>query len=167
MNDRNDKNDGSDQEDPVVENRADPEPASAVTPLRQLLHWATGDREAEAKALADETLAQQNPQEKGMPVDGDQNDAVLVAAKEAVSLAHGDSRVPNEFVEPSAVDGRPKPTNLLSEWEDANSFAPSAGAEDPTSPKVDGDVARPQDVEKIVEAKTRPIISGMTLHKPE
>jgi hypothetical protein len=50
--------------------------------FRQKLSWFTGDRDEEAKALADSVVA-----------DGTQDGAVLTAATEAVKQAHGDSVV--------------------------------------------------------------------------
>ncbi len=136
---------------------ATPVETKRSAPLRQLLHWATGDREAEAKALADETLAQRDPEQKGSSAaDEKPDEAVLSAAKGAVSQAHGDSLVPNEFSESSSGYGASTNTNLLSKWEEASSFSPEPSAEGDSNPNGDSDVARPPDVEQIVEADPNP-----------
>jgi hypothetical protein len=57
---------------------------AAKPSIRQLVHWATGDREAEAKALAADT-----------PGDVDQQDAEV-----AVKRAHGD--VPKPSTDPQS-----------------------------------------------------------------
>lgn len=150
--------DADQPKEPVVETAAGSEKSdgsettASPTPLRQLLHWATGDREAEAKALADETLALREPDEKDKPTaDPEPGQALLSAAKRAVSVAHGDSVVPNEFVGPSTANVTPKTTDL-SESEDENSFSENPTEEETTPAKIDADVARPTDVEGMVEA---------------
>jgi hypothetical protein len=62
---------------------------------RQLLHAATGDRDAEAKALADRSGDDVNEED----------------AKEAVELAHGD------------IEGEPKPERDVATPEDAKAVA--------------------------------------------
>ena len=67
--------------------------------IRQLIHWATGDRDAEAKALADAAEG---------PVSRDE-------AKRAVQAAHGDipsDKAPDdsEVAKPADLESRP-PTN--------------------------------------------------------
>lgn len=132
---------------------AAPAETNHPAPLRQLLHWVTGDREAEAKALAVETLTHRDPEQKDpIAVDDEQVDAVLLAARGAVSQAHGDSQVPNEFSEPSSGDDASTDTNLLSKWEEASSFSPKPSAE--ANANTDSDVARPPDVEQIVQDET-------------
>lgn len=132
------------------------------TPFRQLLHWATGDRDAEAKALADETLARQDPSEDNSSSTATQlREAVLAAAKGAVSTAHGDSLVPNTFGEPeSQVPGTPdavsKAPNLLTEWEEAGSFTKPTGEKQDHEAGNDSDVARPIDVDAIIDDASKP-----------
>jgi hypothetical protein len=146
----------SERDEPAPQNSETPETV-APTPLRQLLHWVTGDREAEAKALAEETMSLRDKDQKGgiAPKEEALQEAVLNAAKDAVSLAHGDSMVPNELVEPSAGEEAPRATNLLEEWEDAVSFSEHP-AQQPVAPTPDTDVARPSDVEAIIEAPAKP-----------
>lgn len=70
--------------------------------LRQKLHWATGDRDAEAEALADRS-----------PADVSEEDA-----KVAVNRAHGDSP------EPVSTDGSiasPEDADAVSDERDAPS----------------------------------------------
>jgi hypothetical protein len=74
--------------------------------LRQLLHAATGDRDAEAKALADRS-----------PEDVTESEAKLT-----VELAHGDV---HEF------DGEPKPKHDVASPEDAEAVAESEAAPEP------------------------------------
>ncbi len=152
-----------------------PQTSSSRTPLRQLLHWATGDRDAEAQALADETLAlrnaaeqQRNPDEQQGVQEGEQQaEAVLAAAKSAVSLAHGDSLVPAEASRAIHVKESDDGTNLLAQWEDAISFTETPPADTETPPAdtdpadtdisaIGPDVARPADVEVIVDVESGP-----------
>jgi hypothetical protein len=147
-----------------VQSFTDPvtEPA---TPLRQLLHWATGDRDAEAQALADETLARLDPKHQDEQTTTEEpNVAVLAAAKNAVSTAHGDSLNPATLNEAATLKDADmareaeivnKPgANLLKEWEDAASFAAKAEPDSAVPPSVVTDVARPPDVEAIIDAST-------------
>jgi hypothetical protein len=151
------------------------EKASTETPLRQLLHWATGDRDAEAKALADETLAlressqtessqtessqTESSQKESLQTQGadaDRPQSVLAAAKSAVAEAHGDSGVPNEFQDVPMKKESPKQSNPLTKWEDANSLVETPAVEGPITPKIDADVARPHDVEDKIDGNGKP-----------
>ena len=154
---------------------AEPQTSSSRTPLRQLLHWATGDRAAEAQALADETLALRNSAEQqrnsdeqqrnsdeqqGVQEGEQQAEAVLAAAKSAVSLAHGDSLVPGEASREIYAEELDDGTNLLAQWEDASSFTETPPADtdraDTEISAISPDVARPADVEVIVNVESNP-----------
>jgi hypothetical protein len=130
-------------------------------PLRQLLHWATGDRDAEAQALADETIARRDLERQDAGTTNDeQHAAVLTAAKDAVASAHGDSIIASTLNE-TAADSNPDPinesgTNLLTEWEEAASFAAKAKQDSTLARTIVTDVARPVDVEAIIDAPTNP-----------
>jgi hypothetical protein len=143
------------------EAQSSPDPVTEPhTPLRQLLHWATGDREAEAQALADETIARRDPehQDASATVD-EQNAEVLTAAKDAVATAHGDSTIPATLNETATVSPDPineSGTNLLTEWEEAASFAAKAKQDSTLARTIETDVARPVDVEAIIDAPTNP-----------
>ncbi len=56
--------------------------------VKQLLHWATGDREAEGKALADRTEGEVDPAD----------------AEEAVKRAHGDLGIDADIAEGDVAD---------------------------------------------------------------
>ena len=122
-----------------------PAPESGSAPLRQLLHWVTGDRDAEAKALADETQASRAHGEPGSSTEPD--DVLLAAAKDAVSVAHGDSHVPSEVDETTPPHG----SNPLTDWEHASGLENPHPNLDPQTSGIDGDVARPADVENIAK----------------
>ena len=120
-------------------------PESGTAPLRQLLHWVTGDRDAEAKALADETQASRVHGEPGSAAQPD--DVLLAAARAAVSVAHGDSHVSSEVDETTAGHG----SNPLTDWEHASALENPHTDRDPEANRSDGDVARPADVENIAK----------------
>ena len=144
-------------ESPETESTAqsEGETVSTQTPLRQLLHWVTGDRDAEAKALADETLGLREA-----PQTADANEtrpqSVLAAAKSAVSEAHGDSNVPNEFEDGPVTKESSKQPNPLTKWEDANSLSESSEDKESSTPKMDADVARPDDVKDRIDGQGKP-----------
>jgi hypothetical protein len=123
-------------------------PESGTAPLRQLLHWVTGDRDAEAKALADETQASRAHGEPGNSTEPD--DVLLAAAKDAVSVAHGDSHVSSEVDETDETTVG-QGSNPLTDWEHASGLENPHPNPDPQTSGIDGDVARPADVENIAK----------------
>ena len=152
----------SDSESPSVAEKNEEKKLSSVeenagsgAPLRQLLHWVTGDRDAEARALADETLATA-PRAADSNFDKDEA-AVLAAAKSAVASAHGDTLATDQLVHGDTNAGSGANQNQMPLWDNASSLEPKV--QDVDGDEVDkrvvgeravmaDDVARPIDVKK-------------------
>jgi hypothetical protein len=73
------------------------EESNAARPIKQMLAWAMGDRDMEAKALADETAA----------TTGLTQEEALDAAKAAVAEAHSDTGIADPDVQPNSDVARP------------------------------------------------------------
>jgi hypothetical protein len=78
-------------------NAAPEEDSDTARPLKQMLAWAMGDREMEAKALAAETAAESDMTE----------DEALQAAKKAIADAHSDTGILDPDAQPSSDVARP------------------------------------------------------------
>jgi hypothetical protein len=73
------------------------EQSNSARPIKQMLAWAMGDREMEAKALADETAATTDLT----------SEEALDAAKTAIAQAHSDTGIADPDKHPTSDVARP------------------------------------------------------------